>query len=226
MAELTNCPDCGAQLEFKGVSTMRVWHEVDGWKVYDARCSQCGKTMEVVGERAGPADGYPRGNKPKPKLNGEKDEPKSVPKARAKHQMIVVPLRTWLAVSEDKHALLTLLGAAEAAKQWFHDVYPPDSFDGSSGDSGAVSVVKLRDDLLEAISDVDRSEVPVGITVRGPRSCSQTCPWHRRYMGHYREQEATCVLFDAWLGLVGSRPDRPMARCQACAKARVIGEQK
>jgi hypothetical protein len=152
-------------------------------------------------------------------------KPKSKPTPRANRLTILVPLQTWLRVSPGKEPLLGLLEAARAAQQWFQSMYPADAFNGSSGGSGASNVAALRDDLLEAICDVDHAEVPVPVVVRGSRSCSAECPWFRRVDSVLGPRD-TCTLFDVWMGLQGASTTTPGARCQKCVKARVIAKER
>lgn len=45
----------------------------------------------------------------------------------------------------------SLIPAAQAALGWIDDIYPPNIFDGSSGDPGPVQIVEIRENLRTAL---------------------------------------------------------------------------
>jgi hypothetical protein len=231
----TECPECGAQaVEYKGIASVLTWTaSEDGHKMYAGRCTSCRATFDVKGPRIGPADGGPWPSNgfeatlhpplPPPGLvigcPGRKARP-----ARALDMTIAVPIETWLGASAETRPLLRLLGAAKGADGWFQDVYPPDSFDGSSGDPGAVRVTEIRDDLFDALSDVRAAMMPVQIIVRGSRSCSESCPWWRRLQSPgFKNEEDECTLFGKRLGF---RAATPTPRCQQCVGSPIVRKGK
>lgn len=225
MKELpTECPECGAHaVEYKGIASVLTWRaSEDGHKLYSGRCTSCRATFDIKGPRIGPADGgrWPSNSFQKPET-ATKGKPRP---ARALGMTIAVPIETWLGAAAETRPLLRLLGAAKGADGWFQDVYPPDAFDGSSGDPGAVRVTEIRDDLFDALSDVRAAMMPVQIVVRGSRSCSESCPWWRRLQSPgFKNEEDECTLFGKRLGF---RAATPTPRCEQCVGAPVLRKGK
>ena len=47
------CPSCRGKLHWETIAgIMRVWREVEGRKVYKARCSKCKRTHDIDGGKA------------------------------------------------------------------------------------------------------------------------------------------------------------------------------